>query len=126
MPTAVMTEPTAPPLPTPAPRLIGLRVLLIIAALFEAYDAYSSVSLLFGDMSEIPGSGFGGFLIKAHIASHLPLALAAMVFAAMGRVRYAIMALAAVVIMTWLNYMPSVVPRGLEFSGVMAPWKPRR
>jgi hypothetical protein len=118
MPTAVMTEPTAPPLPAPAPRLIGLRILLILAALWEAFEAYSSVSILFGDMSEIPGPGFGGFLIKAQLASHLPLALAALLFAVIGRVRYAIMALAAVVVMTWLNYMPSVVrPHGFEFNG---------
>ena len=36
-------------------------------------------------MSEIPGPGFGGFLIKAYIASHPPLALAALLFAAIGR-----------------------------------------
>jgi hypothetical protein len=71
-------------------------------------------------MSEIPGPGFGGFLIKAHIASHPVLALAVLVFAAVGRVRHAIIALAAIVFMTWLNYMPSVVLHGLEFRGVGA------
>ena len=76
-----------------------------------------NVSILFGDMSEIPGPGFGGFLIKAHIATHAPLALAALLFATIGNVRYAIIALGAVVIMTWLNYMPSVVRHGLGFDG---------
>jgi hypothetical protein len=105
--------------PAPAaPRRLGLRVVLVIAALLESFDALSSVSTLFGDMSEIPGPGFGGFLIKAHIASHPVLALAVLVFAAVGRVRYAIIALAAIVFMTWLNYMPSVVLHGLEFRGV--------
>ena len=75
---------------------------------------------LFGDMSEIPGPGFGGFLIKAHIATHPVLALATLVFAAIGRVRYAVIALGAIVFMTWLNYMPSVVRHGLEFKGVGA------
>ena len=107
--------------PVPAaPRWLGLRVVLIIAALLESFDALSSVSTLFGDMSEIPGPGFGGFLIKAHIATHPVLALAVLVFAAIGRVRYAIIALAAIVFMTWLNYMPSVVIHGLEFKGVGA------
>jgi hypothetical protein len=101
----------------PAPRHLGLRAVLIIAAILEAFDALSSVSILFGDMSQIPGPGLGGFLIKAHIATHLPLALAALIFAAMGRVRYAIIALGAVVAMTWLNFMPSVVLHGLEFGG---------
>ena len=33
-------------------------------------------------------------------------------FAAIGKVRYAIIALGAIVFMTWLNYMPSVVRTG--------------
>jgi hypothetical protein len=89
MATAEMTEPTpsADPVPAPAaPRRLGLRIALIIAALLESFDALSSVPTLFGDMSEIPGPGFGGFLIKAHIASHPVLALAVLVFAAVGRV----------------------------------------
>jgi hypothetical protein len=53
-----------------------------LAALFEALQALPSVPILFGDMSEIPGPGSGGFLIKAHIASHASLALAALTFAA--------------------------------------------
>jgi hypothetical protein len=120
---AEMTEPTAmgdAASPAPAPRLLGLRIVLIIMAALEAFDGLSSVSTLFGDMSEIPGPGFGAFLIKAHIATHPVLALAALLFAAIGRVRYAIMALGAVVIMTWLNYMPSVVLHGLEFSRISA------
>jgi hypothetical protein len=80
-----------------------------LAALFEALQALPSVPILFGDMSEIPGPGFGGFLIKAHIATHAPLALAALIFAAVRNLRYAIIALGAVVVMTWLNYLPSVV-----------------
>ena len=117
----VRTDLSAPTVPAPAaPRHLGLRVVLIIAALREGFDARSSVPTLFGDMSEIPGPGFGGFLIKAHIATHAPLALAVLVFAIIGRVRYAIIALAAIVFMTWLNYMPSVVRHGLEFGGIGA------
>jgi hypothetical protein len=118
-----MSDPTAlaDAAPAPAaPRRLGLRVVLVIAALLESFDALTSVSTLFGDMSEIPGPGVGGFLIKAHIATHPLLALAVLVFAAIGRVRYAIIALAAIVFMTWLNYMPSVVLHGLEFKGVGA------
>jgi hypothetical protein len=46
-----MVEMTAP---TTAQQL-GLRIVLIIAALLESFDALSSVSTLFDDMSEIPG-----------------------------------------------------------------------
>ena len=103
-----------------APRHLGLRTVLIIAALLEGFDALTSVPTLFGDMSEIPGPGFGGFLIKAHIATHPVLALATLVFAAIGRVRYAVIALGAIVFMSWLNDMPSVVLHGLEFRGIGA------
>ncbi len=48
------------------------------------------------------------------------LALAALALATVGRLRYAIMALGALVLMTWLNFMPSVVRHGLDFSGVSA------
>jgi hypothetical protein len=117
MTVAVMTEPAASVAPLPTrQRHLGLRVLLTIVAIVEALDALSSVSILFGDMSQIPGPGLGGFLIKAHIATHLPLALAALIFAAIGRVRAAIIALGAIIAMTWLNYMPSVVLHGLQFD----------
>jgi hypothetical protein len=116
MATAEITESTSLTPPIPAPRHIGLRIVLFIAALFEAYDGFSSVFILFGDMSEIPGPGFGGFLIKAHIATQPVLALTALLFAVIWRVRYAIIALGAVVIMTWLNYMPSVVRHGFGFT----------
>lgn len=103
-----------------APLHLGLRAVLIIAALLEGFDAASSLPTLFGDMSEIPGPGFGGFLIKAHMAAHAPLALAVLVFAAIGRVRHAIIALAVIAFMTWLNFMPSVVRHGLELRGTGA------
>jgi hypothetical protein len=118
---AEMTEPTTSAAPAPTrQRHLRLRVALIVVAIVEAFDGLSSFPTLFGDMSEIPGPGLGGFLIKAHIATHLPLALAALVFAAIGRVRRAIIALGAVVAMTWLNYMPSVVLHGLEFNSGFA------
>ena len=116
---AEMTEPAAAAdaaIPPPRERHLGLRLLLIIIAIIETSDGLSNFPTLFGDMSEIPGPGIGGFLIKAHIAAHLPLALAALVFASTGRFRYAVIALGAAVAMTWLNYMPSVVLHGLEFN----------
>jgi hypothetical protein len=118
MTTAAMTEPIGLPAPdaAPAPRLLGLRVVLIIMALFETYDGLSNVSILFGDMSEIPGPGLGGFLIKAHIAAQPVLGLAALVFTVAGGVRYAIIALAANIVMNWLNYMPSVVLHGISVA----------
>ena len=106
--------------PVRAPRLLGLYLLLIIAAAIEAFEGLSHAPMLFGDMSEIPGPGIGGAIIKAYIASHPVLALAALALATVGRLRYAIMALGALVLMNWLNYMPSVVRHGLDFGGLAA------
>ena len=108
------------PAPVRAPRLLGLYLLLILIAAIEAFDGLSHVPTLFGDMSEIPGPGIGGAIIKAYIAVHPLLALAALALATIGRLRYAIMALGALVLMNWLNDMPSVVRHGLDFKGLSA------
>ena len=108
------------PAPVRAPRLLGLYLLLILIAAIEAFDGLSHVPALFGDMSEIPGPGIGGAIIEAYIAVHPLLALAALALATTGRLRYAIMALGALVLMNWLNDMPSVVRHGLDFKGLSA------
>ncbi len=108
------TLPDAASVPVRAPRLLGLYLLLIIIAAIEAFEGLS------GDMSEIPGPGLGGAIIKTYVASHPLLALAALALATAGRLRYAIMALGALVLMNWLNYMPSVVRHGLDFGGLSA------
>jgi len=114
------TIPDAASAPIRPPRLLGLYLLLIIVAAIETFEGLSDAPTLFGDMSKIPGPGLGGAIIKAYIASHPVLALAALVFATVGRLRYAIMALAALALMNWLNYMPSVVLHGLDFGGLSA------
>jgi hypothetical protein len=101
-------------------RLLGIYILLIIIAVIETFDGLSGAPILFGDMSEITGPGIGGTIVKAYIASHPVLALAALALGATGHVRYAIMALGALVMMTWLNYMPSVVLHGFDFGGIAA------
>ena len=108
------------PAPVRAPRLLGLYLLLILIAAIEAFDGLSHVPALFDDMSEIPGPGVGGAIIKAYIAVHPLLALAALALATIGRLRCAIMALGALVLMNWLNDMPSVVRHGLDFKGLSA------
>ena len=118
--TSATTLTDAASAPVRAPRLLGLYLLLILIAAIEAFDGLSHAPILFGDMSEIPGPGLGGAIIKAYIAGHPLLALAALALATVGRLRYAIMALGALVLMNWLNYMPSVVRHGLDFDGLSA------
>ena len=114
------TLPDAASVPVRVPRLLGLYLLLIIIAAIEAFEGLSHAPMLFGDMSEIPGPGIGGAIIKAYIAVHPLLALAALALATIGRLRCAIMALGALVLMNWLNDMPSVVRHGLDFKGLSA------
>ena len=118
--TSTTTLPDAARSPVRAPRLLGLYLLLIIMAAIEAFDGLSQMPALFGDMSEIPGPGVGGMIVKTYIAGHPLFALAAVGFATVGRLRYAIIALGALVLMTWLNFMPSVLRHGLDFGGVSA------
>ncbi|MEH2625765.1 hypothetical protein V1292_003820 [Bradyrhizobium sp. AZCC 1719] len=112
------TLPDAASVPARPPRLLGYYLLLIIIAAIEAFEGLSHAPMLFGDTSEIPGPGIGGAIIKAYVAAHPVLALAALAFATVGRLRYAVMALGALVLMNWLNYMPSVVRHGLDFGGL--------
>jgi hypothetical protein len=118
------TVPDAASVPIRPPRLLGLYLFLIIIAAIEAFDGLSRAPVLFGDTSQVLGPGVGGAIIKTYIktyiASHPVLALAALGFATIGRLRYAILALGALVLMTWLNFMPSVVRHGLDFRGVSA------
>ncbi|OCK54051.1 hypothetical protein [Bradyrhizobium sp. LMTR 3] len=101
-------------------RLLGLYLFLIIIAAIEAFEGLSHLPMLFGDTSEVPGPGIDGAIIKAYVASHPVLALAALGFATVGRLHYAVIALGALVLMNWLNYMPSVVRHGFDFGGISA------
>jgi hypothetical protein len=104
-------------IPSPAPRLLGLRILLVVVAGLELFESLIGAPMLFGDMSSFPGPGIGGAIIKLHLAVHPVLALAALILAAIGYVRHAIITIGAVVLVTWLSYMPSVAQHGLDFSG---------
>ena len=114
-----MTPASPAPPPVSAPHPIGLRLALAIVALVEAWLGLSDMPVLFGDMSHI-ADGLGGGLIKANLALHPVLAMAALAFAAMGRVRHAIVALGTVIIMVWLSDMPSIVAHGFDLRGAFS------
>jgi len=108
---AEMTEPTSLPLATtPAdPRRIGLRLALAAVALPELIDATVGAWLV-GDLSGLSA------VVKLNLTLHPVLALSALVFAAIGYVRHAILALGAAVILAWLILMPSVGGHGYVFA----------
>ena len=97
---------------------LSLRLLLIVAALAELVDSASSLPVLFMDHSQIPGPGIGGALILVTIALKPPLAIAAIGGALIKRMRFAVCALAAIGVCTWLFYLPSMKPSdyGTSFS----------
>jgi hypothetical protein len=105
------------PVPPPAAtRLLGLRVVLILAALFEAYDGCSTLSAISSGPAQHTTQGLVGVLNMAQIVSHPFLGAAALAFALIGRVRDAIIALAEILAMNWLSDMPEVVLRGFELD----------
>jgi hypothetical protein len=110
MNTAVSTPASA----VPSLHHLGLRLLLGFAALLEAYYALSVVTDLF--IAGHKTSGLGDAIGRAYLAVHPVLALAALLFAFIGRVRDAVIVLGALVLATWLNEMPSVVQHGLAFG----------
>ncbi|HTB04939.1 MAG TPA: hypothetical protein VK804_31085 [Bradyrhizobium sp.] len=109
-----MTERIAVPDASPAGAerggRLGLRTVLIVVALIELLEAlfdlpdlFWGVHHLFGEAS---GSGYAEAITTAHLVCHPLLAMAAVAFAATGRVRHAIIALGIVVIMTLMNHLP--------------------
>ena len=64
-----------------------------------------------------PRPGLGGAIIIAKIALQPLLALAALFFLIRGHLTYALLAMAFIILMTWLNYLPSVAIHGLELQG---------
>ena len=93
---------------------LSLRLLLIVAALAELVDSASSLPALFVDHSQIPGPGIGGALVLTTIALKPPLAIAAIGGALIKRMRFAVCALAAIGVCTWLYFLPSMTLSDLD------------
>jgi hypothetical protein len=93
------------------------RTLLVAAAALEFLGGVRDLPVLFGNLSEVPGPGLGGAIILAKIALQPILGLIALVCAWTGRLRESLLAMAAIVLMTWLSFLPSVALHGLDFKG---------
>jgi hypothetical protein len=96
------TEATHDPLPaTPFDwkRLLMIAPLVAIA-MFETWDGWDNLPVL---KNTFDHSSKSGVFVVAHTLSQPVLGLAAIAFALSGRVRYAIIALAANIVLRWLT-----------------------
>lgn len=106
--------------PAPANAVSLNPALLVIVALIGAIEALNGLidcSILFGDMSGVPGYSPGGLTIIASIALHPILAATALAFALMRRLRFGIAALALLTLTQWASDMPSVIRHGVSLDG---------
>jgi hypothetical protein len=104
--------------PTPATTPLDKAALLIrVVAALQLIGSLSSVPILFGDMSDIPGPGWGGWAVTAEIALVPVFAVLALVLSLRGRLGAAILSLAAIVALGWLSYLPSHINHWADFPG---------
>lgn len=102
---------------SPAPQIAGwLWLSLLIAIAIEFLGGLGALPILAGDLNEVPGPGLGGAIIIATIILHPLAALAALVFLIRGNLNAALVALAVVVLVSWVAYLPSVRLHGLEVA----------
>jgi len=94
-----------------------LRLALLLVALIETVSALSNLPILYFGAPDAPGISPGGLLISATILLKPIFAIAALLFAAKGNIRRSIMALAAVVLLDWLSYVPSATKFWSECPG---------
>jgi hypothetical protein len=88
-------------------------LLLLIAAIIEFLGGLSALPILAGDLSEVPGPGLGGAIIIATIIIHPIAAGTALFFLVRGNLTWALVAMAVVILVGWITYLPSVQLHGL-------------
>lgn len=96
---------------------IGLRFALILLGAIELLDGVLTYqSMLGGETPIIPGTGIIRPLMSAHMHIQPILAFAVIILALIGRVRLAIMVLAAIALMMWLRFIAQLIPPGFGLS----------
>jgi hypothetical protein len=103
--------------PQTAPAHPRLRIVLIVIAAIEAVGALRNIPAIFYDFN--PTSPIGKFAQTLGTVDHVlavPITLAAVYFAAAGRIRHAIAALAIRTLVTWICDLPTFAIHGIEWS----------
>lgn len=90
------------PLPAAPPKWkrVAITLTLLVFAAFETWDGWTNFAI---PDSINQRSAIGGIFLVAHIISQPILGAAALAFALVGRARYAIIVLAANIVLTWLT-----------------------
>jgi hypothetical protein len=94
-----------------------LRIVLLAVAGFESLIGLQEFGEAF-DLHDAPLS-FEQFVINARLAVHPFFAVAALVLAARGRLRAAVVVLAAYILAAWLSDLPGIARFGIEWD-----WSP--
>jgi hypothetical protein len=89
------------------------RLLLLIAAAIELIGGLAGLPVLF-DSSDVPG--LGGAVIIVKIVLQPVLALLALAFTIRGRMTDALLAMALIIAMGWLSFLPSVAVPGFDLN----------
>ena len=101
-----------------APSHRWLRLLLVLVAALEFLDALSSLQNIFTDYHHDTALlRFAQALTSIQLALSPLLAGAALIFAALGNIRYAVLALAVLTLVGWVFIsLPSIAIHGIKFS----------
>ena len=109
-----MTLDATSALPAPRPwTIIGACLVLFAVAAFELWDGLGDFHLLSDPTIRAARSGLDELALNAMIVLHPLLAGAALLCAAIGRWRGAVIATAALVLLRWLTELPDLWARGL-------------
>jgi hypothetical protein len=106
----------------PGGSMLRPRNVLIVVAILEVCASALRLHVLFGDPSGIPGTVLGEALSYIYLVAHPLLALAALAFAAIGRVHYAIIALASIVALAWPKSLLWLLQSELDFDWLAIQW----
>src|SRR5215472_3270743 len=106
--------PTATVADVPPTSRVWPRIVLLAVAGFESLIGLEEFSEAF-DLHDAPLS-FGQFVINARLAIHPFFAIGALVLAALGYLRAAIIVLAAYILAAWLSDLPTIARFGIEWN----------
>lgn len=87
------------------------------AALIELIGGLNEWPALAGDISRLTGHTVLGWIVVLKIAVFPLLASVALYFVAQRRLQGALLAMAAMILLAWLSYLPSLAGRGLDLQG---------